>query len=389
MALFKYSVMGALLSLVMSEAVLANGLEFGQADEQFGALKLSGFLRAKYQDKSWSDNDHKISFDAARLNLDYQRKDLFGHVEYRCYQFAKLCDFSALVDGYVGYKINDTDNVKLGVQNIPFGPSRFWESNYYGGINTQFGLEDVHNLGLSAHFKPLKNTQVDVGFFPTDAGSYHGSSRDAARYSTNFVKPNDDSLTDLNEKNMWVARINQHLNSFDQYGVSSSIGASYWYSDIENKTNHATGSRNAWSVFSNIAYDNLAVVLVAGQNRVDNRDALNSTQSLVGSFDDNYWVANKGTFYTADVSYAFKNVGTLGTITPYAMYSSYIKDQSTDKNSSRNIVGVSLEHQQITVLAEYIMGKNDFLISGDENSYAAGSAAKTNKLLNLQLIYNF
>lgn len=67
----------------------------------------------------------KIRFDAAQLKLDYEHGPLFGHAEYRCYQYDRLCDFSTLVDGYVGYKLNKTDQVVAGVQPIPFGPGRF------------------------------------------------------------------------------------------------------------------------------------------------------------------------------------------------------------------------------------------------------------------------
>lgn len=389
MTLFKYSVIGILLSLSLSEQVIAQGLNFGGSDGKYGELSISGFLRAKYQDKSWSSNDHKLTFDVAKLNLDYRKGHAFAHVEYRCYQFDKLCDFSSLVDGYIGYKISEKNNIKIGVQTIPFGPTRFWESNYYGGINTQFGLEDVHNLGINYQFEPLENTTIDLGFFPTDAGNYHGSSRDAGRYTANFVEPNDPDHTYLQEKNMWIGRVQQHLSYFDSYKINASIGASYWYSDIKNKIEQTTGSRNAWSAFGKVAYENLNLSLVIGQNRVENKDSVNPNRSLVGSFDDNYWVANKGDFYTADISYTFKNVGKLGTITPYAMYSSFMKDASGYKDSSRNILGISLDHKNITLLTEYIMGKNDFLIGGDENSYAQGTSSKNNKLLNLQFIYNF
>ena len=389
MALFKYSVIGILLSVGLCEGTYAQTLQVGNPNAEYGEFTLSGFLRAKYQDKSWSDNDHKLSFDVAKINLDYKKDNAFAHVEYRCYQFNKLCDFSSLVDGYVGYQFSGKNQIKLGVQTIPFGPTRFWESNYYGGINTQFGLEDVHNLGLNYQFEPVKNTQINIGFFPTDAASYHGSSVDAARYSANFVEPNDPTMTYLQERNMWIGRIQQHLDFLDEYKINASVGASYWYSKIKNKTDHVNGQRNAWSAFGNIAYDNLNFNLVFGQNHVKNKDIENPTSSLMGAFDDNYWIANKGDFYTADIRYSFKDIGKLGTITPYAMYSSFIKDTAVFKNSTRNIVGVSLDHNNMTLLAEYIMGKNDFLIGGDEYSYADGNSLKTEKLLNFQLIYNF
>ncbi len=64
----------------------------------------------------------KIRFDAAQLKLDYERGKLFGHAEYRCYQYDTLCDFPTLVDGDVGYKISETDqSVVVGMQPLAFG----------------------------------------------------------------------------------------------------------------------------------------------------------------------------------------------------------------------------------------------------------------------------
>ena len=77
----------------------------------------------------------------------------------------------------------------------------------------------------------------------------------------------------------------------------------------------------------------------------------------MGSYDSEYYVANKGTFYTADVGYSFKNVKQIGNITPYFMYSHYDKDQDSMKDSIRNIIGVSIDHKQLSLVAEYIMSK--------------------------------
>ncbi|KAA8735696.1 hypothetical protein F4V57_02575 [Acinetobacter qingfengensis] len=365
----------------LSTTAQAGALTIGDETTDKGALTLSGFLRAKYQDKSWSDNDHKLTFDAAKVNLDYKSPKFFGHIEYRCYQFDKLCDFSSLVDGYVGYNINKTDNLTLGLQPVPFGPSRFWESNWYGGIVTQFGLEDVHNLGVKYHFQPFNATDVDLAYFAKDGGKY-GSSSDASRYTANYVES-------LDEKNMWIARISKDLKLSEDGKLNAKVGGSYWYSDIDNKVNNLTGDRKAWALFSTISYDNLALTLTGGKNKVNNKDTTSPDISTMGSFKDYYDVANKGTFYTADVSYAFKNVGNIGTITPYAMYSTYKKDTEGFKDSTRSILGVSVDHKQLTFVAEYIMGKNDFNIGGTSASYGAGDDNGNNHLLNLQVLYNF
>lgn len=369
--------------------VMAADLFIGDPKSDLGELKLSGFLRAKYQDKSWTDNDHKLTFDAARVNLDYSSPKIFGYLEYRCYQFDKLCDFSTLVDAYVGYNINDTQLVQAGLQPVPFGPDRFWESNYYGGIITQIGLEDVHNLGLKYQGKFDTGTQVELAYFTGDGGHYSGPySEDASRYSTNFVKPEDSSLTHLNEQNMFIGRIKQDIRGLPKH-MSGNIGASYWQSDIENKTYDQTGDRQAWAIFSDVRYKDLGFGLTLGKNKVNNKDPLTPKESLMGSFDDNFMVANEGIFYTADVSYKFKNVGKLDTVMPYAMYSNYVKSENGYDNSSRHLLGVAAYYKNMSFVAEYIMGKNDFLIGGPSSSYAQGGDDKTHQLLNLQFYYNF
>ena len=377
------------LGCVGTPAVAAD-LKIGNPETDLGELSVSGFLRAKFQDKSWdSTSDNKLTFDAARINVDYKSPKIFGHLEYRCYQFDKLCDFSTLVDAYAGYNINDKHLIQAGLQAVPFGPGRFWESNYYGGVVTKIGLEDAHNVGVKYQGKFDSGTKVELGYFSNDGGTYGGPySKDASRYTSNYVKPENADNTYLDETNMFVARVQQDISGLPE-GLSSNVGASYWYSDIDNKTYNTTGDRKAWALFGNLAYNDLALAVTVGQNDVDNKDPSNSKTSLMGSFDDNYFVANKGTFYTADVSYSFKNVGKFDSISTYAMYSSYDKDEAGFKTSSRNLVGMAAYYKDITFVAEYIMGKNDFLIGGPSNSYAEGTNDGTEKLLNLQLYYNF
>jgi hypothetical protein len=89
------------------------GISFGDSNADSGKLTVSGYVRANYQDKDYGEpaSEHKIRFDAAQLKLDYERGKLFGHAEYRCYQYDTLCDFSTLIDAYAGYHLNETDQL--------------------------------------------------------------------------------------------------------------------------------------------------------------------------------------------------------------------------------------------------------------------------------------
>lgn len=364
------------------------GFTFGDAKDDAGAWTISGYVRANYQDKNYgSDNDHKIQFNAAKIALDYDSPKWFGHGEYRCYQYSTLCDFSTLVDAYAGYKFSDKQNLTVGLQPVPFGIGRFWESTLYGGINNTMGLEDAHNLGANYHHE-IGSTKIDVGYFATDGGNYVGDSLDSARYTANYVKTSDSSQSALNEKNMWIARVSQNIELAPE--VNMMVGGSYWYSDLENKTYGSDGRRKTWALFSGLNYKDLALSFTGGKNDVTNKDPLHPDYSIMGSYDGEYEVANTGKFYTADIRYAFKNVYKGINVTPYATYSAYVKDADGYKDSTRNFLGVAFDYKKVSLIAEYIMSKNDPFIGGSSTALAQGdSDSKLNKMLNLTLFYYF
>ncbi|MFU8927899.1 hypothetical protein [Acinetobacter puyangensis] len=383
-----FPVFGGLLISIASIQSHANPLKFGDASTDTGEIQVSGWLRANIQDKSYSDDEHKLKFDAAKLDIKYDSRQFFGNLEYRCYQFDTICDFSSLVNANLGYKISPTQRVTVGVQDVPFGPGRGWSTSWYGGLLVNTGLEDIHNLGIN-YQQQWTNTKLDLAYFTGDAGNYVGKSQDASRYTANFVKPDSTSDTYLDEKNMFVARISQDLPYFTVNDFSVNVGASYWYSDIDNKTNGQTGHRDSWALFSRLAYKGVNVTLTGGKNKITNKDPLYPDYAVVGSFDSAYYVANEGQFYTADVNYTFKNVLDRFQITPYATYTAYDKSHADYKTSTRSIFGAQLDYKKFSVASEYIIGKNDLFIGGDAQSFAQGDTGKSNKLFNLLFLYNF
>jgi len=369
----------------------AADVTFGDAQDAFGALSISGTLRANYQDKHYGEptSDQKIKFDAAILRLDYKLSDWFGKLEYRCYQYDSLCDFSTLVYGYGGYRLNNTDNITVGLQPIPFGPGRFWDSSFYAGINNTMGLQDALDLGVNYHFEIPNATKVDLAYFATDGGNYHGTSKDSARYTANVVTSSDPLKTNLNEKNMWMARVDQDLKFLSTDDLKVSVGGSYWYSDIENKKTSADGNRNTWAVFNRINYKSLNVVLTGGKQSISNKDTLNPASSTFGSFDSEYEIANKGYFYTLDTSYVFKDVMESLNVTPYLVLSGFHKQEQNLDDSQRNILGVTWGYKNMSLNTEYVISKNDPFVGGNSSSLAQGDDGKWNKLVNMVFQYNF
>lgn len=376
----------AILSLSASA-----GFTLGQANTDLGALIISGAVRANFQDKHYGEaaDDQKIKFDAAILKVAYESPNWFGKAEYRCYQYDQFCDFSTLVDAYAGYRINQTDKITAGVQPIPFGPGRFWDSSFYASINNTIGLQDAHAFGLNYHFELQSTTKLDIAYFIADGGNYHGESRDAARYTANLIESSDPLKTQLKEKNMWMVRIIQDIGFPAVMDLKSSIGASYWYSEIDNKKTHVDGSRKAWSIFNTINYHNFSTSLTIGKININNKDLFSPNVSTLGSFDGEYELANEGYFYTFDSRYAIHNLRPNLTVSPYLMLSAYDKKEHTFKNSQRHAVGISWDYKNLSLYTEYLISRNDPFIGGSLVSLAQGDDNQWKKLFNMMLVYNF
>lgn len=351
-------------------------------------LEIGGWLRANIQHKSYSQNDQYLKFDAAKLMIQYNSESIGGQFEYRCYQFDQICDFSALVDANLSYYISDNPQHKVtfGIQALPFGPGRNWSSNWYGGLLVNTGLEDVHNLGFKYQYPWKDQTQIELAYFVSDAGNYFGKSQDAARYSANLVSTGkESSLSDLVEQDLWLIRIKHEFN-LNEY-TDLNIGASYWYSIIENKNKAQTGKSERWATFATLQYLNSVLTLTAGQTRLENKDPLSSHSSMVGSFDTAYAVANDANFYTADLYYPIK-LTDKSTISPYVTYSYLDKMQTSFKDSSRFILGAQWDIHPVSIAAEYIVGRSDYFVGGTEQAFAQGNSDRE-RLFNLIFLYHF
>ncbi|OUY06740.1 hypothetical protein [Acinetobacter populi] len=387
--LYKLFILGtAALITVPSYA----GLSFGDAET--GQLNVSGTIRAKYiYNFDTEPTTSKLSFNDAVLWLDYSSPHWIGRLDYRAYEYyGHIGDASWLTDAWLGYKINDQHKIIAGLNPVPFGLGRFWGNNYYLGIGNAAGLEDVHNLGIKYDYQNDKN-EIQIAYYPRDGGNFQGHSKDARRFSINPVEA-DDYVTDgtyTREKNSFVIRAAHTFDHvFDQENFSSQIGASAWYSTIENKRTHQNGDRQVYSVFSNTNYNQWNLQLLAGFQDIDNADDTYPDHLTLGGFDSSFNSATEGQIYSAEVSYLFPHTfGALNTIRPYLNYSAYQKKQNTFKDSERIIAGLSFNYQKWTINSELLIGKHDPFLGDSDGLAAGGNNTDWNKRLFVSLAYYF
>lgn len=385
----------SIISVLFSPVAFAGGLSVGSPEAQAGQLKLNGAIRTRYQHKNFADDasegtngDWKLA--DIKLVLNYENPNWLGSVDARCYQYDRLCDAIFLTNAWVGYKIGAEQKLTAGLQPVDFGFGRFWGNSYYETLFNTLGFEDVHNLGLKYQFKN-KDYDLKLGFYPVDGGNFKGTSKDSSRYTGNFVKADDLSAgTDIEEKNMWVARAARKFQLNEAENFSTELGASVWLSELENKKTDRTGHKNNWNVFAVTSYDSWQLMTLAGQQKINNKDLDMPESSTIGAFDYPYQIANDGKYAMAEVNYAVKQDfhGITG-IKPYLSYSQFFKDEAGYKDSNRVIAGVAFNYKQVGVQAEYILSRNDAMIGGTADALAQGDNNSWNKLMYLAVGYYF
>ncbi|MDO2346636.1 hypothetical protein Q2471_26885, partial [Escherichia coli] len=85
-----------------------------------------------------------------------------------------------------------------------------------------------------------------------------------------------------------------------QENFSTQLGASAWYSTIENKRSGQDGDRQVYSVFSNTNYNQWNLQLLAGYQDIDNADTQYKDHLTLGGFDYSFNSATKGQIYSAE-----------------------------------------------------------------------------------------
>lgn len=386
------------LGIVLAGVVAALGSVSAQADSD-GQLKIGGALRARYDYSfDYAQNVSKLSFDTFRIDVNYDSSTFYGSAQYRFYGGAFPYDYTTQVGrinfpafAWLGYKVSDSTRIVAGLNQMPFGLLPYASNTFYQTLVNVVGLEDVHNLGAKFMYKsgPL---DLQFGFYPTDGGSWAGTSKDGARYSVNVVDA-DSSVaggSHNRERNIMVGRLAYAFQRSET--ASSELGVSVLHSTLRNIDTEDNGHRNAYAVHYGGKFGALGVLAEAGRQSMSPRNpsAVGNGSVSFGAFDGSFNVASKGSFYSAEVSYGLPWVlGPVNKITPYLNYSAFTKDGSDFKDSRRVIAGAHFNAGPLFIYTEMRWGKNDPYTGDYVNGAAAGGDDVWKKVFYANIGYYF
>lgn len=338
-------------------------------------LKVGGAIRFNYVYKDWDknyDGKGKFDFDTARLDLDYDKDQWLGSLQYRYYKYRHGGMTHFLHHGWLGYRTTETSQIQVGVNENPFGLLPFASNNFFESIAYYVGLEDAFNLGIK-YVRQDGNLNTQVGFYPRDGGDYRGDSKHSARYTFNIVP---EGPQHNEERNTFIARTAYTFQHAEKW--STELGVSLLAGQLHNRDTDDDGTRRAGALHLKGTYGQWGLMLEAIRydNRPENPAGQDSRIVQMGAFDFPFDVAAKGKIYLANLSYRIpRNFGPISGITLYNDYSRLDKDADGFANSQQNVLGVSFSVDKFFIMVDYMRGKQQpYMTPNFSTGLAAGGS---------------
>ncbi|MDR9415948.1 MAG: hypothetical protein RI564_06680 [Gracilimonas sp.] len=363
-----------LILFVISFLTFLSTFAYAQEDESslsFGGAVRYNVLLTDYEDETIDNNDVQFTIDTWRLNINAERNGVKLNFEYRFYP---TFNTHFVKQGWLGYDFNDSNNIQLGVTQVPFGNLQYNSHNWWFQGAYYVGLEDDHDMGIKYTHTAEKWDFMAAYFFqPEPAGPAYGSasfgSGGSGRYSYDIIpitggKPWDYVLgqNETPQSNFERNQLNlRGTYTFDIDNGSAEVGASAQVGQIWNQALDENTSRYALAVHTDINYGNWNF---KGQFINYGMEAQNDAGQSVdyvymGAYGDPYAVATEMNLYSAGLSYSYDvNWGPITNLNFYNDYTYFQKNIDNYFDAHQHIVGFLLSAGNVYTYFDIARGSN-------------------------------
>ncbi len=349
-------------------------------------VDIGGALRFNYNLSSWKPEQKKrggdFGYDMFRINAVAAYRGIYVNAEYRHY--SEAFGGGMLKQGWFGYKINETDELQLGLTQVPFGIQQYNSHNWFFNLSYYMGLEDDHDMGIKYmhleedweyHFAYFKNAE-ELRFGDTSPISH-------SRYSYD-VAGNNKEVHQANAKLMY------------KWGDSlqSQLGASAQYGGLYNIVTQKTGNHYALALHYEADYKlwNLKTEAMVVSHNPENVEGVSEEIITMAAYGAPYEVAADFNLYTIAVA---RNVpvswGPVSNLQFYNDFGYMQKKENSFEDSFMNVTGVLVSAGNLYTYIDYAAGYNHSWLGGNfVNDFAAGNPdAKWEARFNINFGYYF
>ena len=357
----------ALLALL-----LAPGGALAQATAEEATLDLGGAVRFNLGWLDYADpaNEGELEPELLRFEARGRRGPLSFSLQYRWYD-----GFDAVHHAWAGLRLAEGRELKLGIQQVPFGLLPYASQSFWFGSGYYLGLEDDYDAGLVYRHEQGAHT-VHAGLFVADE---YGDAGRFDRYSFDLA---DDGALRHRERERLNLRWARALGSD---GNRTEVGASAFFGRIEDRLAggdrdhhgaalHLQHQRGAWTWQAQWAwyrYD------VPGQ------------RVALSAFLFPFEVAAEGHVLTANAAWALPRSGWFDAVTCYDNLSTTRGRGAGNGDSWQNVLGCSFAKGKSFTYVDIVSGRNMWFIGGPGVGLAPGADDDWQTRLNINIGFYF
>ncbi|WP_430811149.1 MULTISPECIES: hypothetical protein [unclassified Carboxylicivirga] len=380
---FKFVLVFALISITM----------FAQEKP---TVNIGGALRFNYNHSSWKEGQKKrggdFGFDVFRLNAKAAYKKLSLDAEYRLY--ASGFGGGMLKHGWVGYQLDESNNLQLGLTQVPFGMLPYNSNSFFFSMNYYVGLEDDYDMGIKySHRK--NNWEFDLAFFKNAEEMRFGSNTDTdpSRYAYDAGSITIDGVNSYRNKE--VNQVNGRIGyNWGGQSVSHHLGASAQYGGLYNLDTEEMGNHSAFEGHYKLTLNKFGLKAGIAYYNYNSENPLEQGDDLVAltAYGAPYLIAAEACTYTIGASYTIPvDWQHISSFIVYNEFGMLDKSEASFEDAMMNVTGVMVSAGPIYTYIDYAMGKNQPWLSPEwTNGLGAGNPdAEWEARFNINIGYYF
>ncbi|MFZ0490311.1 MAG: hypothetical protein WCE57_01135 [Salegentibacter sp.] len=361
-------------------------IPFTSAAQDKPEVDIGGALRFNYNLSSWKPEQKKrggdFGYDLFRVNAIASYQDLYVNAEYRLY--SESFGGGMLKQGWFGYRFNETEELQLGLTQVPFGIQQYNSHNWFFNLGYYMGLEDDHDMGIKFvhlgekfeyHIAYFKNAE-ELNFGNDSAISY-------SRYSYDVAGNNKE----VNQGNLkFVYKFGDTLRS--------RLGFSAQYGGLYNLNTAKMGNHYGFALHYEADYGkwNLKSEAMLISHNPENEAGASEKVITMAAYGAPYQVASDFNLYTLAISRDVPvNWGPVSNLQFYNDFGYMQKQPSSFEDSFMNVTGVGIQAGNLYTYVDYAAGYNHSWLGGNFiDDFAAGNPdAKWEARFNINFGYYF
>ncbi|MBB6460883.1 hypothetical protein [Flammeovirga kamogawensis] len=327
-------------------------------------VAIDGALRFNYNYSNWKEGQQKrggdFGYDVFRINPTAAYKGITLNAEFRWYSDA--FGGAMLKQGWMGYKFSESDEIQLGLTQVPFGNKGYNSHNWFFSINYYVGLEDDHDMGVK-YIHDNDKWDIAVAFFKNAEELQFGSDTDVSnsRYGYDIGSIDENGDGTLQYRNKEVNQLNARVIRKFGDKVKHQLGISGMFGGLYNLDTEGMGNHYAGALHYDVDYKrwNLKAQLSYYKKSPNAPDGERTDVVAMTAYGAPYLVAAEGATYTLGVSYDQPvEWGPISSLLFYNDFGMLDKTEEEFYDSYQNVTGCMITAGMVYIYMDAAFGKD-------------------------------